>query len=422
VTQQVNQDYGVQPNVKTKKQSFVEFMQQTTWFTAMTKSLQRHSEFMRPEMGPNEQMEYAFPDLPNVRPHEGGPESLTPNDVNPGQPHIELPHSACPCCFDVVWKECSPKYWSGGRYPLVFNQKYPYSSATHVWSIEGDYNPLTVINSPPCNHDMTYQCAQYHNYYFQFALPPAGPGFESWVKLCYHITGVCVHCVEYTARCTIIDCCLEEDYVAMTFDDATTPDTIARSNSITITMLNGCGNYTWTVTGTGFTLGTAVTVGPTNTLTASGSACGPATVTCVDKCGTSKTAVIRCTTGSWGGNVTGCASGMTPGAGDYFACAPWDCWHATVGKYHQHQTTEGAGGNCEGGHEGADCCNGQWNPEFTVEQWCAQWNGQGLRSYGQCIVPLSYYTLNDCWYTNVNPGCCWACRESYELYYAEWGC
>jgi hypothetical protein len=90
----------------------------------------------------------------------------------------------------------------------------------------------------------------------------------------------------------------------MTFDDATTPDVIGPGGTITITMLNGCGRYGWSVSGAGFTLGASMTDGPTNTLTASNNACGAsqaatAYVVAVDDCGVSKSCIIKFTGGQY---------------------------------------------------------------------------------------------------------------------------
>jgi hypothetical protein len=94
-------------------------------------------------------------------------------------------------------------------------------------------------------------------------------------------------------------CCDEGKHTDLSFDDNNTADTIVRNSSIQITMKDGCGPYTWTVSGTGFTIATSLSTILTNTLNANGVACGPATVTCTDTCGHTATAKIRCTAGSW---------------------------------------------------------------------------------------------------------------------------
>ena len=78
------------------------------------------------------------------------------------------------------------------------------------------------------------------------------------------------------------------------------PDTMGQSDSVAITISGGCAPYSWSVTGSGFTLGSATTSGASNTLITDGSACGPGNVTVTDKCGNVTAAgVVRSTTGSW---------------------------------------------------------------------------------------------------------------------------
>jgi len=48
-------------------------------------------------------------------------------------------------------------------------------------------------------------------------------------------------------------CCISGDYIAMTLDTDNTPETIAAGGSASIYVLNGCGPYTYAVSGTGYT-------------------------------------------------------------------------------------------------------------------------------------------------------------------------
>lgn len=52
----------------------------------------------------------------------------------------------------------------------------------------------------------------------------------------------------------------------MTFDDASTPDTIVPGNNITVYVLGGQGPFTWSVSGTGYSLASASTTARQNTL------------------------------------------------------------------------------------------------------------------------------------------------------------
>ena len=85
----------------------------------------------------------------------------------------------------------------------------------------------------------------------------------------------------------------------LAFDDESTPDTINQDDSITIFLNDGCPPYEWSVEGTGFSMTLAQTQDKNNTLNASPTACGPASITITDHCERTVYAYIRCTTGSW---------------------------------------------------------------------------------------------------------------------------
>jgi hypothetical protein len=95
------------------------------------------------------------------------------------------------------------------------------------------------------------------------------------------------------------DCCGDPAYVAPTNDPFTTPETIAIDSQITVAVTGGCGPFEWTVSGTGFSMAMDQTEGGSNTLIASPSACGAATITVTDNCSNSVNIEIRCTTGHW---------------------------------------------------------------------------------------------------------------------------
>ena len=99
------------------------------------------------------------------------------------------------------------------------------------------------------------------------------------------------------------DCAAADPF---TFDDASTPDTIAPGGSISIYVAGGCGPYSWSVVGTGYTLDSATTENGTvvNGLNSASGTCGVnygpfATVTVTDNCGDSVDFVIRNTGGHW---------------------------------------------------------------------------------------------------------------------------
>ncbi len=106
----------------------------------------------------------------------------------------------------------------------------------------------------------------------------------------------------------------------LTWNYAGSIDTIARNGSGTVAVLGGTGPYSWTVSGTGFTLDHSITVGLSNTLNADNTACGSAEITVTDKCGQTVTGYIRETDNShWqaqAGEVNQCK--LAGGTGSWY--------------------------------------------------------------------------------------------------------
>jgi len=77
------------------------------------------------------------------------------------------------------------------------------------------------------------------------------------------------------------------------------PETIAQSSSAAISVQGGKAPYSWSVSGTDFTLDDASTNDVNNTLNAGASSCGTATITVTDACGDSVEFEVRSTVGQW---------------------------------------------------------------------------------------------------------------------------
>ena len=118
----------------------------------------------------------------------------------------------------------------------------------------------------------------------------------------------------------IEDCCSTSSGVFL--NDAETPDTIVPGNSITLTLVSGCGPYNWSTSSTGYSLDESTTSGVTNTLNCAAGSCGTdyepsATIAVSDACGSGTTFAIRATGGGW----TGCNSAAIGGCSfdqDYY--------------------------------------------------------------------------------------------------------
>lgn len=112
-------------------------------------------------------------------------------------------------------------------------------------------------------------------------------------------------------RAKVIDCGLQSiDFACvgcdcsagLTWDEATSADSVAREGSCTvaITEYPACGPFTWSVSGTGFTLAYATTEGYTNTLSADNTACGVANITVTGCDGvTQVVGYVKCTEGTY---------------------------------------------------------------------------------------------------------------------------
>lgn len=90
------------------------------------------------------------------------------------------------------------------------------------------------------------------------------------------------------------------------YDTVNSAETIDRNGSANLVVIGNNGPYTWSVSGTGFTLETEdEPTGPTNALHADGSACGAATITVTGCDGTQVHGYVRCATGVWGSIIDG---------------------------------------------------------------------------------------------------------------------
>jgi len=87
--------------------------------------------------------------------------------------------------------------------------------------------------------------------------------------------------------------------VEFEWDTENSPETIGQDTSVTVYVEGGVSPFTWTVSGTGYTLAEARTSGRANTLIASASACGTATITVTDECEDEVVGQVRNTTGAW---------------------------------------------------------------------------------------------------------------------------
>jgi len=175
----------------------------------------------------------------------------------------------------------------------------------------------------------------------------------------------------------ICNCDVEDD---VAYDTTNSDETVDREGEATIIVIDGCGPFSWEVSGTGFTLAAASTDSRTNTLIADGTACGSATITVTDNCGDSCTGYVRGTTGRWDQKSYNCD---LPGVGTetYQGEGRWN-YELIVGYQKQTQRTDYTGtANYElcathGCADGTDClgsrvpCQNEPTEEFPDRSVC----------------------------------------------------
>jgi len=103
------------------------------------------------------------------------------------------------------------------------------------------------------------------------------------------------------------------------------PEVINRNATLPVRVINGTYPYSWSVSGTGFSVDTTAE-GLSNTLSADATACGAATVNVIDSDGSSTEGYVRCTAGSWVNNFT--IDSIPEGwDGDWVNCCGYTrCW------------------------------------------------------------------------------------------------
>jgi len=92
---------------------------------------------------------------------------------------------------------------------------------------------------------------------------------------------------------------------------STNPPDIEPGETKDIYISSGVPPYTWSITGTGFSLGSSVTTGVSNTIHGSSEACGAADIQVIDRCGNVVAGVILCSSGHWVFSEFLCGSEIT---------------------------------------------------------------------------------------------------------------
>jgi hypothetical protein len=316
--------------MKHKDESVVDFLQRATWFEALQRFSQKHSEMMQPWNTDYPNMEYGYPNL-NGPPNATPPGTTTDGQLYPQQGVCVISCFAPLYCDDDV--EChfsisqtptgmdpheAPAHWQmeARETNLSFTNpdddlhgKLVDGSRLSIVSHQTESDIDTIIsktNAGTPRGDLVEHRRTATSSIFPLRIAPPAGGWPHWPE--HQPTMLYVRAMDAAGNichtqlsvfCREEDCCQKPDYVAMTFDDDSTPNTIAPDSNITVFVLNGCGPYNWSVTGTGFSFTVPQTSGPSNTLNATAGACGPAHITVTDSCNSSVNFYILCTVGDW---------------------------------------------------------------------------------------------------------------------------
>ena len=284
----VVRSYGIQSYRAGDKKDYSEIIGTPTFFAANAAFVVRESEFARPYKAEDYcEMEYAAP--------------LWPGFDWPGVdfPGMDLPVPDFPemydpwamqfyCSVDPCWCEGETKtFLAGCTYEIV--DAYFSGSESHL-SVSFTKNSISITAADGINSgDSGFLTIVMKAY-----VPKGG---TKWQGKYNPVIGT--HSGKLVSKCTGDEC--------ETCDDSgiawAGPETINQGESdkvLTITDSLGLGGpYSWSVSGSGFTLDSPTTTGLTNLLNADGAACGTATVTVIGCGETSITGHIRCSEGSW---------------------------------------------------------------------------------------------------------------------------
>jgi hypothetical protein len=263
-------------------------------------------------------MEYAYPPIYDIPGEDGGGDGgeIPGDPMCPGcwitattflgslgykNAQICFPYGGTICmtpAYDAMYSE----WKKTGILPEEFGDEWPtLASFAAAWA-SGTFTWKVVTADPPTLEFVPEQERYYRGGY---CLRPVGGNWPLGNNTTVRITfkdGYGNTCRD--DETIYVDCCQDPTTPTFAFDDASTPDTIAKNSTISVYVTGGCAPYAWSVSGTGFSLGSASTSGVSNTLTASNNNCGAsqaaiATVVVVDNCGVSKSGIIKFTGGQY---------------------------------------------------------------------------------------------------------------------------
>ena len=254
------------------KMSLREFFSAPTRYLA--ESISKESEFEKPYLDEDYRkmhLDMPWPDWPPFPPL--GPLPDIPGGPVPGLTLCGIVCYAPLNCDEPIW--CHPGIWCG----------YDPLCDLCSWTVTG----ATTGFSP---HPFGGSVHSSWGIDIWIDSTLAGEGGEALihVQMKDSCNNLCGEDIEVTC-----DVCPAD--VAMTW--ASGDLTVGQSSSVAVEVVDGLGPYSWSVSGTGFSMLHASTEGVGNTLVTAADACGSATITVTDFCDTVVTGYVRCTTGQW---------------------------------------------------------------------------------------------------------------------------
>jgi len=282
----VVRDYGIQSYRAGDKKDYSEIIGTPTFFAANAATVVRESEFAKPydESEDYSGMEYPAPNWPGTDwpgidyPNMGLPVPDFPGmydpwhmnfrcDVSPCWCEGETKTFAANCTHEIISAHFAP---SEDDLSVAFSKStISITAASGIRSGESGYLTITMKANVP-------------------------KGGSLWQGKYNPVHGT--HSSISVSECWGSICC---DDSGMAWAG---PETINQDESKSVAITDSLGNggpYSWSVSGSGFTLDHAETTGLTNMLNADVAACGTATVTVTGCGGTIVTGYVRCTTGNW---------------------------------------------------------------------------------------------------------------------------
>jgi len=188
----------------------------------------------------------------------------------------------------------SPCYCSDGPQDISIWGSHP---ITNITVSEGNISSIVIIN--PTNWNAVYDggpasgLVEFIVYMFSTTLDGGTSGYAN---------DSLISCGQWQCE----DPCEGSDEIEL----VTAPETIGRSTSAAVQVSGGVEPLNWSISGSGFTIGTDTD--HTNTVYTDAAACGTGTITVTDDCDHSLTFAIRCTFGSWSA-LSGCPTCVAPG-------------------------------------------------------------------------------------------------------------